>query len=106
MLTQEEQEVSVLIEPGSGNAKIYATFPAFIRKFDKLCEDNPEEWKCTGVSRVDGEEIGKSYECKRNLVSFRAKSQTRELTEEQRAEYSKRMKRLRDEQLHRIHSAV
>ena len=96
MLTLEEQEVSVLIEPGNDNARIYTSYPAFIRKFDRLCEENPEEWKCTGVSRVDGEEIGKSYECKRNLILFRAKSQTRELTDEQRAEIAKRLKQARE----------
>lgn len=71
MLTLDEQEVSILIEATSDHAKVYTSYPAYLRKFDKMCEENPDEWKCTGTSKVDGEAVGKSYECPKKLITFK-----------------------------------
>lgn len=107
MLTIDEQELSILIEPTSQNAKIYTSIPGSIRKFDKLCSENPTDWKCTNISKAGGEMFGKSYECPKEFITFRTKRPAvKPMTEGQRAAASERMKRVRAEQLNRINSIV
>lgn len=93
MLTLDEQELSVLIEPLSQNAKIYTSIPGKIRKLDNLCSENPTDWKCTGVSKIGGDVIGKSYECPKEFIVFRSKR--RIMTEEQRAANMARLEKMR-----------
>ena len=97
MLTLAEQETSILLEPLNDNAKIYSSNPVHVRKLDKLCKENPTDWKCTDVSRLHGEVIGKSYECPKEFIVFRSKR--RILTEEQRAAAAENARRMNRERL-------
>lgn len=92
MLTLEEQEVCILLEPLRDSAKIYSSNPFQIRKLDRFCSENPADWKCTDVSMVGGDVIGKSYECPKEFIVFRPKRKT--LTEKQRAAAAERMRML------------
>lgn len=107
MLTLDEQEVSILIEPVSDRVKIYCSVPGSIRKFDGYCENSPEEWRCVDVSKVNGEIIGKSYECSKKMILLRGKAPgKRQLSEAERAALSERMKEIRRQQLVKINSTL
>lgn len=63
-----EQETIITFNAEEGFAEIYSCHPSQIRKLDKLCKDNPEDWK---VLRAD--QIGKVYTCPKELISLRSK---------------------------------
>lgn len=93
MLTLAEQETSILLEPLNDIARIYSSNPVHVRKLDKLCKENPTDWKCTGVSKIGGDVIGKTYECPKDFIVFRSKR--RIMTEEQRAANMARLEKMR-----------
>ena len=95
-LTLEERETHIYISRTDETAEIYTSDERYMRKFDKLVEDNPEEWKFKKAETVQGEVIGKTYSCPRNLISFRSKTQKRELTEEQRQAAADRLREMRN----------
>lgn len=94
-LSSDEQEVHTSFGRNDNVAKVYASDTRYINKLDKLVENNPDFWKCTGTETVKGEVIGKSYECPISLISLRSKKTVRVLTEEQKEEFRQRMSSLR-----------
>ena len=90
-LSSDEQEVHVSFGRNDNVAKVYASDTRYINKLDKLVENNPKFWKCTGTETVRGEVIGKSYECPISLISFRSKKTVKILTEEQKEELRQRL---------------
>lgn len=94
MLTKDEQETTVLIETTGRVAKVYTSDPSRMKKFDKLCNDYPDDWKCTDIAKVKGEIVGKSYECKKQLISFRSHRKHPNISDEHRIALSENMKRL------------
>ena len=94
-LSSDEQEVHINFGRNDNVAKVYASDTRYINKLDKLVENNPDFWKCTGTETVKGEVIGKSYECPISLISLRSKKTVRVLTEEQKEEFRQRMSSLR-----------
>lgn len=91
-LSQAERETTITFIEDEDIAHVFSSSQHWIRKFDKLCEENPEQFKCVGDSRMCGEVVGKFYEMDKNLVSIRRKTTTREISEEQRAEMAARLK--------------
>jgi len=94
-LSSDEQEVHISFGRNDKVAKVYASDTRYINKLDKLVENNPDFWKCTGTETIKGEVIGKSYECPTSLISLRSKKTVRVLTEEQKEEFRQRMSSLR-----------
>lgn len=94
-LSSDEQEVHIGFGRNDKVAKVYASDTRYIYKLDKLVENNPDFWKCTGTETVKGEVIGKSYECPISLISLRSKKVSRVITEEQKEEFRQRMSSLR-----------
>ena len=84
-----EQETVINIMRDEDIAHICTSDSTMITKLEHRCESNPDEWK-----KVDENPEYKFYECPKNFISFRSKKVTRELTDEQRAEISERMRRI------------
>ena len=82
-LEMYEREVSINFNDAEETARVYAASPAWMRKLDRLCESNSEDFKCTEDSRIDGQVVGRFYEFPKSLITIRSKSRT--LTDEQRA---------------------
>lgn len=70
-LSFAEQEVVINLCADSKAAEVYTSYPKWIRKFDKLCEMNPEMFTCTRVNKCDGQIVSKEYVMPAKLVSIR-----------------------------------
>lgn len=81
-----EQEVHISFCADEENATIYTSYPAWIRKMDKLVEKNPQSFRCIAEN-----EVSKTYSMPRNFISIRSKERTVTLTEEQKAQAIKRL---------------
>ena len=70
-LSLAEQELVINITADSKAAMVYTSYPKWIRKFDKLCMINPDEFTCTGVNKCNGVIVSKEYIMPARLVSIR-----------------------------------
>ena len=86
-----EQEVTIGFNAAEGTAEIYTADPVWIRKMDKLVQQNPEQFRPGKVETYQGEIVAKRYTFTKRLISIRSKE--RRLTEEQRAELAARFNR-------------
>lgn len=92
---KSDREVVVTFMTNEDLADVYTSDYRFMNKFDKLCEINPDEWKCIRIDRCEGDMCGKLYQCPTNFISFRSKSRTvKEKTEEERETQRERMRQL------------
>lgn len=82
-----EQETVIRYSRTEPTAIIWTNDTTVITKLDKL-------YKCIDSTTCGGKVSSKTYECPKKLISFRSKVVTRELTEEQKAEASARMRNL------------
>lgn len=81
-----EQEVHISFCADEDVAKVYTSYPAWIRKMDRLVEKNPHCYQCVAVT-----EVGKTYTMPRNFISLRSKERTVTLTEEQKRQATERL---------------
>lgn len=81
-----EQEVHISFCADEDVAKVYTSYPAWIRKMDRLVEKNPHCYQCVEVT-----EVGKTYTMPRNFISLRSKERTVTLTEEQKRQATERL---------------
>ena len=98
----DEQETHINWSREEGCAYVYTSDRTTMTKLDRLCREHPENYKCTNVGRAmdDGTILTKEYSiADKTLVSFRGVKIKQELSEEQRAELSERMRRLHDAKL-------
>lgn len=86
-----EQEVTIGFNAAEGTAEIYTAAPVWIRKMDKLVQQNPEQFKLGKVENYQGEIVAKRYTFPKRLITIRSKDRT--LTDEQRAERATRLGR-------------
>lgn len=86
-----EQEVIIGFNAAEGTAEIYTADPVWIRKMDKLVQQNPEQFRPGRVETYQGEIVVKWYTFPKRLISIRSKE--RRLTDEQRAELAARFNR-------------
>lgn len=85
-LSLYEQETIINFNAEEKFMEIYTADPVMMRKLDKLCNTNPELYK---LKRED--ECSKTYVCEnKKMLSLR---KPRILTEEQRKEISKRLRK-------------
>ena len=94
-----EREVTIRFSDAEETAYVYAASPAWMRKFDRFCEENPSEFRAVEDSTENGRVIGRFYEFPKKLITIRAKSKTLDLTDEQRAVLSERGRQNRAKQL-------
>lgn len=95
-LTLDEQELHISMSGRTETVLVYTTYPHWIKRLDKYCAEHPENWKCTGDSYCDGELVGRSYECPRDLLKLAAKK--RYVSEEQRKASAERLAKYRQQQ--------
>ena len=86
-----EQEVVIGFNAAEDTAEIYTADPVWIRKMDKLVQQNPEQFKSGRVETYQGDIVAKRYTFPKRLISIRSKE--RRLTDEQRAELAARFNR-------------
>ena len=88
-LTQEERETAIVYNEADGFWTIYTAVKMHMNRFDKL------GYECTGVDRYpDGEIAGKFYKVPRHVIHFYPlEKRTLNLTDEQKAEISERLRR-------------
>ena len=94
-----EREVSINFNDGEDIARVYAASPAWMRKFDRFCEENPSEFRAVEDSTENGRVVGRFYEFPKKLITIRAKSGSLDLTDEQRAALAERGRQNRAKQL-------
>lgn len=88
-----EQETTVNIYRDSDTIRIYTSDTTMMTKLDKLVkrEDCPD-WRLVEEHyNREKELVGKTYETRKNLISFRSNTTTRKVTEEQRVRLSKNL---------------
>lgn len=90
----EEQETTISYCRAQNAASLWTSDTTIYTKLDKLCRDAPESYQCTEVARDrDGDIISKTYRISdKHLLSFRSGRIKRDLSEEQRAALSERMR--------------
>ncbi len=76
-------------------ATLYTANPQWIRKLDRLVEQNPEQFEMYRQEKMDGRVISKAYRFPKRFITVRSKDTKRELTDGQRAELAQRMREQR-----------
>lgn len=90
-----EQATTISFYRDTKDVQIWTSDRMMMTKLDRLCETAPDFYKCTEVGRVKGGEeiLDKRYElADKAMLSFRTKKAKPELSEEQRAALSARMR--------------
>jgi len=95
-LTRYEQEVVITFNAEEDIADIYTADPVYIRKMDKLVEQNPEMFRKIREEKLDGKVVAKRYEFPKRLITIRSKVKSMNMTDEQRAESAERLKVARE----------
>ena len=83
-LSRYEQEVIITFNAEEETAELYTANPVWIRKMDKLVEQNPEQFQEYRRERMDGKVISKSYRFPKRFVTVRSKDKKIDLSDEQR----------------------
>lgn len=90
----EEQETTISYSRTDNEVNVWTSDRTVMTKLDKYCKTSPEFYQCIdiGIERGTKNIITKTYKIKdKKLVSFRAKKNTREYTDEQRAAIKQRL---------------
>lgn len=85
-LSKYEQETIISFNAAEDVANIYTADPAWIRKLDKLTEQNPEQFALVKEETYQGTVVSKQYTLPKRFVSVRSKDIRMNLSEEQREE--------------------
>ncbi len=99
-LSRYEQEVTISFNAEDDTAEIYAADPVWIRKLDKLAEQNPEQFKTGRTETSEGKIISKRYTFPKRFITIRSKDVKKELTDEQRENLSQQMRERRRNQFY------
>lgn len=92
----DEQETIVQISRINGKATVYTSDTTMLTKLHKLMKKNPEEWRLVHQDTVNGEVVSETFECPKKLISFRASTSSRVMTEEQRQAAAERLRKARE----------
>ena len=95
-LSRYEQEVIINFNAEEDTATLYTANPAWIRKLDRLVEQNPEQFEMYRKEKMDGQIISEAYRFPKRFVSIRSKDKTSCMTEEQKQEAAERLRRRRE----------
>jgi hypothetical protein len=97
-LSRYEQEVIINFSAADDVVELYAADPVWVRKLDKLAEQNPGQFKVGRSEQCEGTVIAKRYTFPKRFITIRSKDVKRELTDEQREKLSERMKEMHQNQ--------
>ncbi len=90
-LTAVERESVITFNSAEENADIYASDPVWIRKFDKLVEQNPEQFKVIQEFKCEGKVVARRYTFPKSFLTVRSKKRKVHLTDEQKEATKKRL---------------
>ncbi len=90
-----EREVIIRFSDADSEASLYTANPVWIRKFDKLVAENPEDFREVKKETYQGKVIAKDYTFPKRFLTVRSKDIKQNLTDEQRKAMSDRMKAMR-----------
>ena len=94
-----EQETTISIQRDSDVAYIETTDPTMFTKLKKRANENPEEWAIVDVTTAAGGNpniiTSAVFTCPKKHVSFRSKTVSREMSEEERQRAGERLRNLR-----------
>lgn len=94
-----EQETTISIQRDSDLAYIETTDPTMFTKLKKRVNENPEEWAIADVTTAAGGDpniiTSAVFTCPKKYVSFRSKTVSREMSEEERLRAGERLRNLR-----------
>ena len=65
-----EQEVIINFNAEDGEASLYTANPVWIRKMDKILQQNPEQFRLGRVERVKGTIVSKEYFSRKGSLQF------------------------------------
>lgn len=94
-LSRYEQETIINFNAEEDTAELYTADPVWMRKFDKLVERNPEQFKPGQSEKYEGKVIAKRYIFPKRFISIRSKDKKSTMTDGQKEAAAKRMKELR-----------
>jgi len=87
-----EREVIIRFSDADSEASLYTANPVWIRKFDKLVAEHPENFREVKKETYQGKVIAKDYTFPKRFLSVRSRDVKQNLTDEQRKTISDRMK--------------
>ena len=90
-LSRTEQEVIIGFNAAEDAAELYTADPVWMRKLDKLVEQNPEQFKEGRQETYQGKVVAKRYMFPKRFITVRSKDKVMNLTEEQKADIGKRL---------------
>lgn len=90
-----EQETIISYSRDEDFAYIWTSDSTVMTKLDRRVESGDYEIFDVGKD-MDGNLLSKEYRCPKNLISFRSKKVTRELTEEQKQAMADRLRKMRE----------
>lgn len=95
-----EQETTISIRRDSDLAYIETTDQTMFTKLKKRVNENPEEWAIADVTTATGGDpniiTSAVFTCPKKYVSFRTKTTTREMTDEERQQVAERFRNIRE----------
>lgn len=91
-----EQETVINFTRDSDKATVYISDSTMLTKLHKLMKKNPEEWRLVHQDTVNGEIVSETFECPKKLISLRASTSSRVMTEEQRQAAAERLRKARE----------
>lgn len=95
-LEKMERYTCIGIDEDSKKAQIITFIRADLNKLDKLCKQYPESYQHVSDQFDEGDElVGKEYICDKKLISFRAPTKKKEMSEEQKKEIGARLQKNR-----------
>ena len=92
----DEREVIVRFYTDEQTATVYTSDYNYMRKFDRLVEENPDVWKFVRQETCQGNVVGKTYECPKKMITFRSKIIKSSMTEEQKEAARQRILQMQD----------
>ena len=95
-LTLDEQEIIVSYSGRPDTFRVYTSYPHWMKKLDRYCEENPAQWKRTKEYWNEDRRVAASYEADRDLFTLRMKK--RQVSEEQRKAAAERLAQYRASQ--------
>lgn len=95
-LSAYERATIISFNEEEERAVVTTASPVWMRKLDRLCEENPEQFSCEewDTQRLDGKIIQKRYTFPKRFITIRSRDRKWELTEEQREAARDRMKQI------------
>lgn len=93
-LSAYERATIISFNEEEERAVVTTASPVWMRKFDRLCEENPEQFSCEewDTQRLDGKIIQKRYTFPKRFITIRSRDRKQELTEEQRQIIGRRLR--------------